>query len=88
MEQEIPSGCRFRVDVLGMECARVENANAAMGSAIVAASRTLFNSIEEASAKMIRLEPCHQPACRMVLQYADSYSNFLDACRRHGFLTK
>jgi hypothetical protein len=58
-----------------------------MGSAIVAASRTLFSSIEEASAKMIRLDRVISPRARMVLQYADSYPNFLDACRRHGFLT-
>ena len=84
---ENPEWMQIRADVLGMECARVENANAAMGSAIVAASRTLFNSIEEASAKMIRLDRVISPRARMVLQYADSYPNFLDACHRHGFLT-
>jgi xylulokinase len=84
---ENPEWMQIRADVLGMECARVENDNAAMGSAIVAASRTLFNSIEEASAKMIRLDRVISPRARMVLQYADSYPNFLDACHRHGFLT-
>jgi D-ribulokinase len=77
---------QIRADVLGMECARVENANAAMGSAIVAASRTLFTSIEEASAKMVRLDRVISPRPPMVLHYADSYPAFLDACRRHGLV--
>jgi len=78
---------QIRTDVLGMECARVKNDSAAMGSAIVAASRTLFNSVEEASAQMIQLDRVISPRSHMVLHYADSYPNFLDACRRHGFVT-
>jgi sugar (pentulose or hexulose) kinase len=77
---------QIRADVMGMECARAANANAAMGSAIIAASRTLFESIEEASAQMIQLDRVISPRPHMVLRYADSYPRFLDACRRHGFV--
>ena len=77
---------QIRADVIGMECAHAGNANAAMGSAIIAASRTLFENIEEASAQMIQLDYVISPRPEMVLRYTDSYPNFLDACRRHGFV--
>jgi sugar (pentulose or hexulose) kinase len=78
---------QIRADVLGMECARAANASAAMGSAIVAASLTIFNNIKEASAQMIRLDRVISPRTHMVLHYSDLYAGFLDACRRHGFVT-
>ena len=77
---------QIRADVIGMECAHAANPIAAMGSAIIAASRTLFDNIEEASAQMIQLDYVISPRPEMVLRYADSYPNFLDACRRHGFV--
>jgi sugar (pentulose or hexulose) kinase len=77
---------QIRADVLGMECARATHATAAMGSAIIAASRTLFDSIEEAGAQMVRLDRVISPRPHMVLRYANSYPAFLDACRHHGFV--
>jgi sugar (pentulose or hexulose) kinase len=79
---------QIRADVLGMECARATYASAAMGSAIIAASRTLFESLEEASTQMTRLACVISPRPNMVLRYDDSYPTFLDACRRHGFVNE
>lgn len=73
---------QIRADVLGIECALAVQANAAMGSAILAASRTIFESLEEASAQMIKLAYVISPRPPMVLQYADAYRNFLDSCQR------
>jgi sugar (pentulose or hexulose) kinase len=79
---------QIRADVMGMECARAMNANAAMGSAIVAASRTHFRNIVDASAQMIHLDRVINPRPQMVARYTDSYQSFLDACRRHGYTSK
>ena len=58
---------QIRADVMGMECASTANANAAMGSAIIAASRTIFKSLEEASSQMVQLLRVISPRSHMIL---------------------
>ena len=77
---------QIRADVLGMETARTQNASAAMGSAIIAASRTLFDSIAEASAQMIKVDRVVTPRNEMVARYSEAYQRFLDALRQRGYI--
>jgi xylulokinase len=77
---------QIRADALNKELARVENANAAMGSAIIAASRTLFDNIADASAAMIHLETIIEPRREMVKRYEQAYQRFLGACRERGYI--
>ncbi len=75
---------QIRADVLNAELARAVTANAAMGSAIVAASRTLFDNIADASAQMVRLDCLVTPRSDMIPRYDEAYRRFLAACRQHG----
>ncbi len=77
---------QIRADVMNRECVRAANADAAMGSAIIAASRALFENIVAAGAAMVRLENAVNPRPEMVPRYEEAFQKFLDACRQRGYL--
>lgn len=77
---------QIRADVMGLEIARSTNANPPMGSAIVAASRTLFDNIAEASAQMVHVDRVVSPRPAMALRYGDAFQRFLNVCREHGYV--
>lgn len=76
---------QIRADVLNVELARSAHPYAAMGSAIVAASRTLFDNIAEASAQMAQLDCLVTPRHDLVPRYDEAYRRFLANCRRRGY---
>ena len=57
-----------------------------MGSAIIAASRTLFDNITEASAQMTQIDCLVAPRRDMVSRYDEAYGRFLAACRQRGYV--
>jgi sugar (pentulose or hexulose) kinase len=77
---------QIRADVLNVELARSAHPYAAMGSAIVAASRALFDNIEEASAQMAQLDCLVAPRQDLVPRYREAYRRFLASCRRRGWV--
>jgi sugar (pentulose or hexulose) kinase len=77
---------QIRADVMGVEFARPANASAAMGSAIIAASRTHFSDVFEASAQMVKMDRVVRPRVKMVPRYEELYRRFLEACRQRGYL--
>ncbi len=77
---------QIRADVMGLEIARSTNANPPMGSAIVAASRTLFDNIADASAQMVRVDRVVSPRPEMAARYGEAFQRFLNACRQHGYV--
>ncbi|HVF11143.1 MAG TPA: FGGY-family carbohydrate kinase [Abditibacteriaceae bacterium] len=77
---------QIRADVLGRELARASNANAAMGCAIIAASRTLFSDIAEAAARMVQIDQVVAPREDLRACYEESYQRFLSALRKRGYI--
>lgn len=77
---------QIRADLLNTELARAANANAAMGSAIIAASRTLFDTLSDASAQMVQTECSVSPRRGMIPRYDDAYARFKTACRQRGYI--
>jgi D-ribulokinase len=77
---------QIRADVLNAELARTAHANAAMGSAIIAASRTLFDTIVDAGAQMTQVDYLVAPRVQIMGRYEEAYLRFLEACRMRGFL--
>ncbi len=77
---------QIRADVLRAELARAVNANAAMGSAITAASRTLFENLEEAAAQMVTVDCVISPRQELLPRYGEAYQRFVAALRRRGFV--
>jgi sugar (pentulose or hexulose) kinase len=76
---------QIRADVMGLETACAASAYPAMGSAIVAASRTLFDNIADAGAEMVRIEQVVSPRWAEVPRYNEAFQRFLAACREHGY---
>lgn len=76
---------QIRADMLGRELARAAHANAAMGSAIVAASRTLFPDLAAASGPMVRIETVVRPRPDRA-RYDEIYQRFRAALTARGWI--
>jgi sugar (pentulose or hexulose) kinase len=77
---------QIRADVLGAELARAAHSNAAMGSAIIGASRTLFDNLEEAAAQMVAVDCVISPRQEFVPRYEEAYQRFVAALKRRGYV--
>lgn len=77
---------QIRSDVMNLQCVRAADADAAMGSAIIAASRTLFENIVDAGAAMVHLENAVNPRPEMVPRYEEAFQRFLGVSRQRGYL--
>ena len=76
---------QIRADVMGLETASAAQAYPAMGSAIVAASRTLFDNIADATAAMVQIDQVISPRPTKVPRYNEVFQRFLAACRQRGY---
>ena len=76
---------QIRADVMGLETACAAHAYPAMGSAIVAASRTLFDNIADATAAMVQIDQVLSPRPAQVPRYNEAFQRFIAACRRRGY---
>ena len=75
---------QVRADVLGRETARTEAPYSAFGSAVLAASRTMFDNVDEAVASLVREERRFSPDPTRHRQYEDLYHQFRTECARRG----
>jgi sugar (pentulose or hexulose) kinase len=76
---------QIRADVLNSELARAANASAAMGSAIIAASRTLFANLADASEQMVQLDCVVEPRLASVPLYEEVYQRFTTEIHRRDY---
>lgn len=80
------AGLQVRADVLG-RCLRVpEVPSGAMGAAILAARGTLYSSLAEATAQMVRYARTVEPRPTLRSAYTERYERFVAACRSRGYL--
>lgn len=76
---------QIRADVLNRPVVRPAVTECAMGAAIVAASRTAFGSLGEASARMVRTDLRVEPDAANAALYDDLYRAFRTECfNRYG----
>ncbi len=83
-----PEWTQIRADVLNRELVLADHPGAAMGSAIVAASRTLFADLAEATGHMVTAERVVAPRPAKTARYAEDYARFVEALLRRGYLPK
>lgn len=74
----------IRACVLRRQLVRPAVTDSAMGAAVVAASRTVYSSLNEASKAMIRRDAEVGPVDRMVELYQKRYSAFRRECAKRG----
>lgn len=75
---------RIRASVLNRMLIRPAVTESAMGTAVVAASRTIYRSLMEASRKMVRRDLEVGPEPALVEAYDESYRAFRDECEARG----
>jgi sugar (pentulose or hexulose) kinase len=75
---------QLRADVLGRAIECTEAPDSAFGSAVLAASGSLFGSLEEATRRMVRRSRRFEPRPERRGQYDDLYLRFRDECARRG----
>ena len=76
---------QIRADVMGLEIAYAAHPDPAMGSAIIAASRTLFDNIADATATMVQIDQVISPRPAKVPRYNEAFQRFIAACRQRGY---
>lgn len=77
---------QLRADVLGCELARAANAHAAMGAAIIAASRTLYMNVDVAAARMAQIERVVAPRADFQARFQARYQKFRAALEQRGYI--
>ena len=76
----------IRASVLSRELLCPVETGAAMGAAILAASRTYFEGVIPAARAMVRIERSVQPRPDLVEQYEERYQRFRGACAERGYI--
>jgi len=76
---------RVRANVLNRAMARADVAESAMGAAIIAASRTMYDSLSEAARNMVKLDLKIEPDLQTAERYDELYSRFREETGRRGY---
>ena len=74
----------IRASVLKKKIAIPENTESALGSAVIAASRTHFGSAAEAAASMVRIKEIVEPQKELADSYDEKYAHWRALCARKG----
>ena len=77
---------QIRADVLGKALWLPVETGAAMGAAILAASRTRYDGLIEAARDMVRVERIVEPRLDRMAQYAERYQQFRALCAERGYI--
>jgi sugar (pentulose or hexulose) kinase len=77
---------QIRADVLNRQLLRPVETGAAMGAAILAASRTHYDGVIPAARAMVKIERSVQPRPALVERYDERYQHFRAACAERGYL--
>ena len=76
---------RIRANVLDRVLMRAAVAESAMGAAIIAASRTMYSSLSEASSNMVKVEFEVEPERATAERYDVLYARFRDEMKKRGY---
>ncbi len=76
---------QIRANVLDRKIARASVAESAMGAAIIAASRTMYDSLSEASRCMVKLDLEIEPQPEAASVYRDLYDRFREEMSNRGY---
>ncbi len=77
---------QIRANILNKTVVKPYNTGAAMGAAILAASKTHFASLSEAASQMVTYECSIEPEIARIKEYNRKYQQFLAELQRRGYL--
>lgn len=78
----------IRSNVLNLPIRKMKNVSGAAGAAILAASKTYFDSLTEAAQAMTRPEKLVQPETGLATVYENNYRHFIDTLKEKGYIPK
>jgi sugar (pentulose or hexulose) kinase len=78
--------CQLRADVLGRPVRVPRNAEAALGMAVLAASRASGRPLARVAAEMVRIREEIQPRADRALRFREPYTRFVDELQARGWL--
>lgn len=76
----------IRSSVLNLPIRKMQNVSGATGAAVLAASKTHFNSLIEAAQAMTRPEKLVQPESGMIQAYENNYYHFINTLIEKGYI--
>ena len=76
----------IRASILSRCMKRPKVSDTAMGAAILAASKTIYRNISEASSNMVNEGLTVEPNQDWIGKYNDGYHKFYEACRQYGYI--
>ncbi|MCC3355931.1 FGGY-family carbohydrate kinase [Bacillus sp. REN16] len=76
----------IRANVMQKPIYKMKHMEGAVGSAIIAASETYYEDIEQAGKQMLQLEKTVEPG-RFKTEYEENYHNFVEMLKTRGYLT-
>src|SRR5690606_8584101 len=79
---------KIRASVLNRPIVRMKHVSGAVGAAILAASRTHFQSVSEAVAAMTIVEKEVVPDPKLSSEYAGHYERFLETLAARNYITR
>jgi sugar (pentulose or hexulose) kinase len=77
---------QLRADILNRALVQPDNPSAAMGAAILAASRTIYEGVIPAARAMVRIARTVEPRTQAVVHYEDGFQRFRQECVRRGYI--
>src|SRR5699024_8405243 len=77
---------RIRSNVLGLPIIKMKYTSGAVGAAILAASKTSFSSLSEATKALTMVEKVIKPEKRLSLAYENYYKNFLSQLEQKEYI--
>jgi sugar (pentulose or hexulose) kinase len=78
--------CQLRADVLGRPVRIPRNAEAALGMAVLAASRASGRPLADIAAEMVQIREEIQPRPEHTLRFREPYTRFVDELQARGWL--
>ncbi|MCM8758200.1 MAG: FGGY-family carbohydrate kinase [Candidatus Omnitrophica bacterium] len=77
---------RIRASILGKTLLLPENTQAAAGAAILAASRTYFENLNQACENMVRIIKCYEPEKKWIPFYEEGYNKFVQELKNRAYI--
>ncbi len=77
---------KIRSNVMNLPIYKMKYVSGAVGAAVLAASKTYFNSLMEAAKAMTQTEKVVRPEKQLVKQYKPPYDQFVEKLKEKGYL--
>lgn len=77
---------KIRSNVLNLPIYKMKHISGAVGAAILAASKTRFQSLQEATAALTQVEKVVKPESELMKQYRELYNKFVNELRKRAYI--